>query len=85
VYIQLLLDPDFAQALILGAKKSHIEVDTVRISRLIMLTYIYAGRPLAILQAQLARELRKGTPHTRTTAHVAHTAHARTARAHGVH
>ena len=77
MYIQLLLDPDFAQALILGAKKSHIEVDTVRISRLIMLTYIHAGRPLAILQAQLARELRKGT-------HTYKTAHARTAHAHGV-
>ncbi len=77
MYIQLLLDPDFAQALILGAKKSHIEVDTVRISRLIMLTYIYAGRPLAILQAQLARELRKGTHNTKRT----RTAHAH---AHGV-
>lgn len=63
-FTALLLDPDFAQALILGAKKSHIEVDTVRISRLIMLTYIYAGRPLAILQAQLARELRKGSSKT---------------------
>jgi hypothetical protein len=64
MFTALLLDPDFAQALILGAKKSHIEVDTVRISRLIMLTYIYAGRPLAILQAQLSRELRKASSKT---------------------
>lgn len=29
-------------------------------SRLVMLTYIYYAKPLAILQAQMSRELRKG-------------------------
>ncbi len=55
--MKLLLRPTFAVAFLVGAKASHIEVESSNLSKMLILNYAYHGQPLNLLKEYIRREL----------------------------